>query len=284
MILYQLSHILKTFDHRRVLDIESLTIHEKGIYGVVGPNGAGKTTLLNILGFLDPPTSGNIRFRDKPVPFSSTAMQRLRKSVVMVNQRPLLFSQSVTNNILFGLKIRKIPAHARKRIVRAALTRVGMLHLSDARAATLSGGETQRIAIARAIALSPDVMLCDEPTANVDAENQIVVIDLLKEINRTCHTTLIFTTHDRRTAAALTDTVFHMDGGKISHTPYENLFFARLRRDDCTAVAIIRNTRGHDDLIVPITDRIVALMPSGDHCMVFFSGPSVVMSEAMPSL
>ena len=146
--LYTLLDVVQRYGHRTVLDIPSLTFAEKRIYALQGPNGAGKTTLLNILGFLEQPTSGEIAFRGRSVQFNAAALQELRRDVVLVDQHPILFSTTVYKNLEFGLKVRNISAAERRRIIEEALEQVGMADFMHTAATGLSGGETQRVALA----------------------------------------------------------------------------------------------------------------------------------------
>jgi tungstate transport system ATP-binding protein len=214
-----MSHIIKVYDGRTVLDIPRLEIEKEYIYALLGPNGAGKTTLLNILGFLDSPTAGEIKYRS-PEP----ELQRLRKEVVILDQHPILFTTTVYKNIDFGLKIRKIPRKKRERIIEESLDMVGMRSFSNAMAHYLSGGETQRVAIARALALAPKVFLCDEPTSSVDVENQNIIINILQQINAIKRISVLFTTHDRSQAARLAHHTLVLNQGRIAPTMYENIF------------------------------------------------------------
>ena len=228
MMLYALSQITQRYSQRTVLAIDHLEIEEGSIYALLGPNGAGKSTLLNILGFLEPPTTGRITFRGQPVEASRKAMLHLRRQVVLVDQHPIMFSTTVRNNIEFGLKIRKMEKAHRQQVVDEVLETVGLRQFKDANAHELSGGENQRLALARALALSPRVLLCDEPTASVDAENQTVISVLLQQINATQGTTIIFTTHDRLHAAALAQHTLVLEGGRLAATTYENSYACTL--------------------------------------------------------
>jgi tungstate transport system ATP-binding protein len=223
-MLYRLDEITKEYGSKTVLKINALNIEKGLIYGLLGPNGAGKTTLLKILGFLDRPTSGDIFHNASLVSFSETNLQPLRKKVVMLNQRPILFTTTVYKNLDFGLKIRKIPKQKRRQIIEDSLEVVGMNHLAQAGAHKLSGGETQRVALARAIALSPEVILCDEPTSSIDLENQNIIINLLKQINVNNRISIIFTTHDKQQASSLAHRTLFLDQGRLSNDAYENLF------------------------------------------------------------
>ena len=242
MILYRLTDIRKVYLRRTVLDIRSLEIETGKIYALLGPNGAGKTTLLNILAFLDTPSGGDLYFRSREVRYTEAALQALRQKVVMVDQHPIMFTTSVYKNVEFGLKIRGVPKSERERIVEESLDLVGMRPFVSAPAHRLSGGETQRVALARALALSPEVFLCDEPTSGIDAENRQVVVDILRQINGEKRISLIFTTHDRVQASALTRNVLMLEGGSLTKTAYENVFAGIIeKRGDAADCFRIRN-------------------------------------------
>jgi tungstate transport system ATP-binding protein len=228
MTLYSLAQVTQRYNERTVLDIDHLEIESGRIYALLGPNGAGKTTLLNILGFLETPTTGRMLFRGQAVAASRAAMLHLRRQVVLVDQHPIMFSTTVSNNIEFGLKIRRMEKKERQRVVDEVLETVGLGQFKQARAHELSGGETQRLALARALALAPSVLLCDEPTASVDAENQAVIGALLQQINATLGTTIIFTTHDRLQAAALAQETLVLENGRLAATTYENSYACTL--------------------------------------------------------
>ncbi len=239
-MLYSVSNLIKVYENRTVLKIDALGIEQNRIYGLLGPNGAGKTTLINILGFLETPTSGDLFYRSEKVVYSESCLQDLRKTVVVVDQTPILFSTSVYKNLEFGLKIRKKPRKERDFIIKEALDLVGMKPFMHAPAQRLSGGETQRVALARALALSPQVLMCDEPTASVDVENQAAIIKILDDINREKKITILFTTHDRSQAAALAHQIFFLNNGTLTNGSHENLFQADVRKieDKKTQISI----------------------------------------------
>jgi tungstate transport system ATP-binding protein len=225
-MLYAITQLTKMYGERLVLDIPSLEIEAGGIYALLGPNGAGKTTLLNILGFLEPPTAGQILFRSQPVSFADPLCREFRKEVVLVDQHPILFSTTVYRNLEFGLKIRGIPKKERLHVIQDTLDLVGMESFAQAPAHRLSGGETQRVALARALATSPKVLLCDEPTSSVDIENQAVIVNILRQINKQKQITVLFTTHDRFQAASLAQQTLFLDHGRLSSSTPDNLFTA----------------------------------------------------------
>lgn len=236
MKMYSIHNLTKSYNGRPILDIDHLELEAARIYGLLGPNGAGKTTLLNILGFLDQPTSGRLDFLEKTVRFQETNLLPLRKEVVVLDQYPVLFTTSVYGNLEFGLKLRKVDKAKRERIIDETLELVDMASFKHVPAHTLSGGETQRIALARALALSPKVFLCDEPTASVDVENQAAIIAVLKQINDTKKISIVFTTHDRLLAAGLAHQTLVLNNGRLVSTSYENIFPCRIEEGNGTEV------------------------------------------------
>ena len=224
MILYTLDRVVQRYHERVALNIDHLEIEGGRIHALLGPNGAGKSTLLNILGFLETPVSGTMCFNGSAVEPVQKRLLHLRRQVVLVDQHPIMFSTTVASNIEFGLKIRKIGTPNRQRIVDEVLEMVGLSRYKSARAHELSGGETQRLALARALALKPQVLLCDEPTASVDTENQAIIISLLQQINAEQGTTIIFTTHDRLQAASLAQHTLMLENGRLANTAYENSY------------------------------------------------------------
>lgn len=228
MTLYRLSGVTKVYDQRTVLDIAEMNFEAGRRYALLGPNGAGKTTLLNILAFLDRPDTGTIEFNSAKVNFSRKHLRALRRKVVLVDQHPILFTRTVAQNIAYGLKLRKIPARERNIRVAESLEHVGMTAFSGALAHRLSGGETQRVALARALVLDPWVLLCDEPTAGVDAEHQAAILKILKEINQVRGVSLIFTSHDPGQAAILANETIYLNNGRQASAGHENTFSADL--------------------------------------------------------
>ncbi len=224
MMLYGLKNLKMAYDDKTVLDIPNLEIEQGTIHGLLGPNGSGKTTLLSILAFLEIPTWGNLYYKGNPVIFSEKNLKALRREVVLVDQHPIMFSTTVYKNVEFGLKVRKIDKKKRQKIVLDALDRVGLKNFASAKATNLSGGEIQRVAIARGLACSPKVMLLDEPTSSVDMENQITIENIIKELNCDGKISVILSTHDLFQATRLTKRKIFMYEGRITGSSYENIF------------------------------------------------------------
>jgi tungstate transport system ATP-binding protein len=239
-MLYEIENLAKVYGNRNVLDL-SLSLEMGKVTCFLGSNGAGKTTLLEILAFISPPTSGVMRYKGYRVDFGKTDLISLRKGAVLLQQKPILFSTSVYNNLEFPLKIRNIEKVEREKIVRQLLSLVGMERLSYAKANKLSGGETQRVAIAQALACSPEVILMDEPTTSVDVENQIIIEGIIREINRSRGISVIFTTHDRLQASRLADNILFLHEGRLSRSINENIFSGNIEKDMGNIYCVIMN-------------------------------------------
>lgn len=220
---YELHQVRKVYGQRQVLAIEELQIHHGEVFCLVGPNGAGKSTLLRLLNFLEPPTSGRIIFDGQPV--NGHTPLALRRRVTTVFQRPILLSGTVAQNVAYGLRLRGVVDVEEK--VRAILERVGLAELARAPAKSLSGGEAQRVALARAIVLEPEVLLLDEPTANLDPYNGALIEGIIAELNRTRGTTIVLVTHNIFQAKRLAHRVALLLGGESVETaPAERFFTA----------------------------------------------------------
>lgn len=229
-MLYELKHLQKKRGGRTVLDL-SLGLKKGSVVGLLGPNGAGKTTLLEILAFLSPPSSGEIWYRQRRIDFTGSDLVELRRTAVLVQQSPVLFTASVFRNVALPLKIRRMGRKNRERIVRDLLCLVGMEAFGHAGAHRLSGGETQRVAIAQALACSPKVILLDEPTASVDTENRIIIERIIRDLNKEKGISVIFTSHDAVQASRLSDDILFLRDGRLTEYAHENLFSGDIEKN-----------------------------------------------------
>jgi tungstate transport system ATP-binding protein len=220
---YRVQNVTKEYEGRRVLQVENLKIERGEVFAMVGPSGAGKSTLLRLLNFLEPPSGGRIRFLD--VEFSASQPMPLdyRRRVTTVFQRPILLNRSVQANVAYGLKLRGFRESDGK--IEEALEQVGLQHLARQRARTLSGGEAQRVALARAIVLQPDVLLLDEPTANLDPYNVGLIEEIVTSLNREQGTTLVLVTHNVFQAKRLAQRVALMLESQIVEIAGVEAFF-----------------------------------------------------------
>ncbi len=221
--LYRLEQITKTYNSRTVVEVSGLQILPGEILALVGPSGAGKSTLLRLMNFLEPPTQGKIYFHDQVFSSSSDMPLELRRRVTTVFQRPMLLKRSIEANVNFGLQLRG-DRHISER-VRNALDEVGLGYLARQKAHTLSGGEAQRVALARAIVLQPEVLLLDEPTANLDPYNVGLIEKIALHLNQTSHTTLVLVTHNIFQAKRLAQRVAFMLDGKVIEVSAADTFF-----------------------------------------------------------
>ncbi|WP_420473575.1 energy-coupling factor ABC transporter ATP-binding protein [Noviherbaspirillum sp. ST9] len=185
----------KRFGERLLFDIDRLVLRQGAAYTLTGLNGTGKSTLLRILAGLEPAEVDAVRFLDAPITFSPYP-KSLRDAVVYVHQHPVMFSTSVAENIAFGLKTRGLEAGEIARRVEAAMQWAGVEHLRKSKPATLSGGEKQRIALARAHVLQPRLLLLDEPTSNLDGAAREQVIALIPSLVAD-GSTVVMACHDR---------------------------------------------------------------------------------------
>ncbi len=230
--LYQLANLQKIYLDRTVVTIDSLSIQRGEFLAIVGPSGAGKSTLLRLLNFLEAPTSGHLTFDGQPVP-SAPPLSLVRR-VTTVFQRPALLSRSVRENVAFGLRLRGLHPDG---AVTQALERVGLAGLGTVTATTLSGGEMQRVALARALVLNPDVLLLDEPTANLDPYNVNLIETLVREETSRRGTTIVFVTHNVFQARRLAHRVgLMLNGALIELAPTVDFFDSP--RDPRTAAFI----------------------------------------------
>lgn len=193
--IYRLHSIRKEYGPNTVLEIEDLTIFEGRLYTLLGANGAGKSTLLGILAFLLPPTAGEIRYDGKRVDWSRAAVEARRRKVTLLHQSPYLFDGSVFANVAFGLKARGIRGGEQEKLVEEALDVVGLRGFRERMARELSVGEAQRVAMARALAVSPEVLLLDEPLVTIDRETTGLLEAVIASLPSQ-GTTVVMTTHD----------------------------------------------------------------------------------------
>ena len=201
----------------RVVALRAVDVRvERGeLVGLVGPSGSGKTTLLNILGCLDRPSSGTVRFDGRDLSaLGEAALTRLRAtSLGFVFQSFNLFELlSASENVEYPLELRGTAAAERRRLAAEALERVGLEGKGDRRPHQLSGGEKQRVAIARALVHRPQLVLADEPTANLDSDTGERIVSLLCELNRELAATFVIATHEPALIARLGRVVSIRDG------------------------------------------------------------------------
>ncbi|HCX98647.1 MAG TPA: lipoprotein-releasing system ATP-binding protein LolD [Bacteroidales bacterium] len=195
----------------------NLTFEKGEFAGVVGPSGSGKTTLLNIIGSLDSPSEGTATVMGKQISSLShkEAAQLRNKHLGFIFQvYNLLPVYTVFENVEFALILQKRSAAERKKEVMQALEWVGLENMANKKPSKLSGGEGQRVAIARAMVKRPELVLADEPTANLDAKNAHVILKMMKKLNEELKTTFLFSTHDEKVMAYM-NRLIHLEDGRV---------------------------------------------------------------------
>ena len=217
-----INNLVKRFpvggDYFTALKDVDLTLNKGEFTGLVGPSGSGKTTLLNIIGGLDSPTEGQVSVLGQALNDTSHGERaRLRRKHMgfIFQSYNLLPVYTVFENVELPLILNKIDPQERDKKVAQAIEGVGLSGKRDSRPAMLSGGECQRTAIARAIVHQPALVLADEPTANLDAENSHHIMKILVRLNQELSTSFIFATHDEKIMAYLRR-IIHLDDGEIT--------------------------------------------------------------------
>ena len=193
----------------------NLVIEQGEFAGLVGPSGSGKTTLLNIIGALDYPTSGQaiVIGRDTSTLNHKQSAQLRNEHLGFIFQTyNLLPVYNVYENIEFPLLLLGMDADERKKAIMQAIEWVGLTDKVNSRPAQLSGGESQRVAVARAMVKQPKIVLADEPTANLDAENSHNLLKMMVKLNEELQTTFIFATHDSKVIKYLRRKITLLDG------------------------------------------------------------------------
>ena len=193
--------------------------------GLVGPSGSGKTTLLNIIGSLDSPTEGEALVLGKSISKLShkeSALLRNKHIGFIFQVYNLLPVYNVYENVEFALLLQNIPKVQRQKMVMEALDWVGLASMADKKPDKLSGGEGQRVAIARAIVKKPVIVIADEPSANLDAENTYAILKTMRELNKNIGTTFLFSTHDEKVMGHL-DRIIHLRDGAVEEDEIINV-------------------------------------------------------------
>lgn len=197
------------------LDSLDLTLRKGEFAAIAGPSGSGKTTLLDIAAGLDRPTEGKVWIKEHDL----TQMTRHELAMLRLHHIGFIFQTynlvpvlSAEENAEFTLLLRGVPADVRREKAREVLREVGLAGLEDRRPFELSGGQQQRVAVARAIVAEPELVLADEPTANLDSDTAFALLDLMERLNREHKTTFLFSTHDPRVMKRAHRVIHLLDG------------------------------------------------------------------------
>ena len=285
MLLMELRDIVKSYGEVLALDRVNLEINKGDSIAIIGPNGAGKTTLLKIMGGIETPTNGEIYYGNRKIGDGDSEF--LRKRCTMVYQRTVLFNTTVYNNVAYGLKIRGLPKDEIRRRVSEALGLVNLEGSGKLSVKKLSGGQQQRVSLARALALRPEVLLLDEPTANLDPETSSLIEDLIGHINREEDTTIIMATHNIFQAQKIPKRAALLLNGKVAEIglveevflkPSVNLAsFARLENIYTGKAMILENGTS----LIKISDKVqieVAFKKAGK-TTIFIRPEDIIVSK-----
>ncbi|ABW68432.1 energy-coupling factor ABC transporter ATP-binding protein [Desulfosudis oleivorans] len=221
-VIYRVSDLVYAYDSGpRVLEVPELEITRGTVTGLVGPNGSGKTTLLKLLAFVQKPVAGEIRFKGRP---ASTFSEHVRFAVTFLPQTPYLLKRSVYGNIAYGLRLRGVTTEDMDRRIERALALVGLpFDVCRRRPDSLSGGQAQRVALAARLALEPEVLLLDEPTASVDVESARLIQEAVLAARQVHGTTVVVASHDLQWMHAVSDRMLQMYNGRVWEAGSKNV-------------------------------------------------------------
>jgi tungstate transport system ATP-binding protein len=231
--LYLLGALTHRYGGRPVLRLDRLEARAGEVLGLVGPTGAGKSTLLRLLAGLEVPSAGELRFAGHSVSGRGLPLE-LRRRITLVLQRPVLLAGTVRANVEYGLRLRGRRDAAQ---VSALLERLGLAALAGRSARAVSGGEAQLVALARALAFGPEVLLLDEPTAHLDPARVALVEELVRDDHRRRGTTVVWATHNLFQARRAADRVAFLLEGRLVEVADAEAFFTA-PRDPRTAAFV----------------------------------------------
>jgi len=261
----ELRGVRHRYDGRVVLDLERFAVPPGALIAIVGPNGAGKSTLLRLLALLERPSEGAVLLDGRPADLA------LRRRVTLVEQRPVLLRGTTRQNLEFGLRVRGIRRTEVNRLVDNVAGRLGITALLDRRRHELSDGEVQRIAVARALAVEPDVLLLDEPASSADRAAAQSLYHALAEERARRPLAVCLASHQLEDAYRWADDVRALADGRLSPVTPENLFRIELPvgapgdlkhvRVGNVEIAALTDKSGPAILAVPPTDILVSREP-----------------------
>jgi tungstate transport system ATP-binding protein len=209
----KVSDIWKKYENVPVLKGASFSFDKNGIYALMGQNGSGKSTFLRLCALLEEPDEGEIIYWSGENIFSRDI--ELRRKITLVLPKIGVFNSSVFNNVAYGLRIRGIKNPEIQKRVNEVMEFVGLNNKKNQNALTLSSGETQRLGIARALVIEPEIFFLDEPTASVDQQNKEIIEDIILKMKTEGKSIIVITSHDVAQAKRLGDWVLSINDGRI---------------------------------------------------------------------
>jgi len=268
----EFEHVVMNFGEKEVLKDNSFTIQKGEIFTFIGPSGSGKTTILRLIDMLERPTSGTISI-DGTIVSSPKDRDRipLRRKMSMVFQKPSPLRGTVFDNVAIGLLFRSINHDEIKARVPEALELVGLKGYEDRKAGTLSGGEMQRVAIARAISTKPDILLLDEPTANLDPVSTEKIENLIFSLKERFGITVVLSTHDMVQGQRLADRIAVIIDGRIGQIgTSKEIFYHPMNRAVANMVGVENIFEG------------VIVKNEGGLASIDVDGTSIIATTAFP--
>lgn len=233
----ELQHIYKEYKGSQFsLSIKNLKFKNEHIQVIVGPNGSGKSAFLNLLAFLDIPDQGTLLVDNKPVAFNNKISAQFHKRIGFVRQTPYLFNMNVFENVALGLRIRRNPRSEVMSKACAMLETLNIQHLTKRNITRLSKGEYQKVAIAQILVLEPEIILMDEPAANIDAQSTLLIEETVKNIQKKVNAIIIMTTHSLAQAYRMSSDIVSIQEGRIVSFIHENRFFEQM--NDATGITV----------------------------------------------
>lgn len=211
--IFSIRKLVKEYESKKILDIDELKVEKGKITAVIGPSGAGKSTLLSILNGLEASTGGQIEFEGKLL--GKKPDIETRRQMSMVFQKPVVFNTTVFENIAYSLKLRGMTSTETAKRVEELSELIGLKDKMKQKAKTLSGGEAQRLTLARAMVFRPKVLLLDEPTANLDPANVAMIEKLIMHAKTEYGTSIIIVTHNMFQAKRISDNVIFLLSGNV---------------------------------------------------------------------
>lgn len=205
----KIENVKKQYGDKVVLNIEDLEIESGKITGITGPNGCGKTTLMNIISGIDREYNGRITYDDKIL------NKEIVENMTYVFQKPYLFRRSVRENIIYPLKVRNYDKLKKKELLKKTITNLNIEDLMDLKAHKLSGGESQKVALARALIFLPNILLLDEPTSNIDPEYINTMESEVIRFHKETKGTIVIVTHNIEQSLRLCHNIISLDSGKV---------------------------------------------------------------------
>jgi len=241
MVLIEVQNLYKNFNFNQALKNVNLKVERGEAFALIGPSGAGKTTLLRLIDLLDKPTSGKVLFDGQDTDQPENVRLNMRRRMAFLQQKPVVFNTTVFENIAYGLKCRNEKSDVIQKKVSEALEMIGLPELQTRNARTLSGGEAQRIAIARALVLQPEVLILDELTANLDPVSTGKIEELIEAIIKKRSTTVIMATHDMVQGQRLADRIGVLIGGELLQTGRASEIFSLPQSKDVAEFVGVEN-------------------------------------------